>query len=85
MKDLERIANALEQHTEHDDVRFGRIEEKLDIIKDNHLAHIQEDIADQTSKLATNTTNTEWLMKYHWIVATASIGALVASVINLLK
>lgn len=52
------------------------IKEDIRLIKENHLAHIEPD-------LAYCKANLEWLMKYHWIVTSASIGALVASIINL--
>lgn len=47
-------------------------------IRDNHLAHISVD-------LATTKTNVEWLLKYHWIIATASVSAMVVGIINLMK
>ena len=28
-------------------------------------------------------TNVEWLMKSHWIIATASVGGLIAGIVNL--
>lgn len=80
-----RIAEAFDKHTAQDDARFESIEGKLDVIKDNHLAHIQNDMADQTTKLATTTTNVDWLMRFFWIIATASIGGLITGILNLLK
>ena len=54
------------------------IKDEIKLMKENHLAHIETDM----SKMQ---TNLEWLIKYHWIIATAAIGALVASLINLTK
>ena len=54
------------------------IEADISKIKENHLHHIEQD-------MATLKTNVEWLMRYHWIIATSSIGGLVAALINLLK
>lgn len=82
MKSLEEV---LEAHTKQDDERFERIEVKLDTIKDNHLYHIEKDMAQQTEKIVAVTTNVDWLMKFFWIVATASIGGLITGVLNLLK
>ena len=47
-------------------------------IKENHLIHIEVNLAKVTNDVS-------WLTKYHWIIATASIGALIAGIINLLK
>tara|TARA_R110000868_G_scaffold175724_4_gene412918 strand:- start:742 stop:1005 length:264 start_codon:yes stop_codon:yes gene_type:complete len=83
--DNKRFIDAFEKHTEHDDKRFESIEGKLDVIKDNHLAHIQNDMQEQTTKLTATTTNVDWLMRFFWIIATASIGGLITGVLNLLK
>lgn len=78
------MMDMLESHTKQDDLRFnevidGQSEIKSDIkvIKENHLAHIQVD-------MATQTTNIDWLMKFFWLIATASIGALLTGLVTLL-
>lgn len=81
----DRLVDIFEKHTEQDDKRFESIETKLDIIKDNHLAHVQADMEKQSIDIAKQTTNVEWLMKFFWVIATASIGGLVASLFNLLR
>ena len=58
--------------------RIQNIEEDIKNIKENHLTHIEIDMARTSS-------NVDWLMKYHWIVSSASIGALVTGLINLMK
>lgn len=58
--------------------RIGNIEADIKNIKENHLAHLQEDV----TKVS---TNVNWLMKYHWIIMSASIGSLVVGLINALK
>lgn len=52
---------------------------KADIkdIKENHLAHIETDL----TKIS---TNQDWLMRFFWIIATASIGGLIAGIVNLI-
>ncbi|MFA6973211.1 MAG: hypothetical protein WC238_00530 [Parcubacteria group bacterium] len=59
------------------DKRLDGLEKKLAEIKNNHLFHL--DI-----KLTQVGTDVEWLKRFFWIVATASIGGLVAALINLL-
>jgi hypothetical protein len=53
------------------------IQEQVTLIKDNHLAHIQDDV----TALKTDMT---WLKKFFWVVASASIGSLLAGLINLI-
>lgn len=59
------------------DERLNRVEQKVNEIKDNHLVHIQTDL----TKLS---TDVDWLKRFFWIIATASIGGLVAAILNLL-
>ena len=58
--------------------RLERVEDCIQSIRENHLVHIEAD-------LARTAANVDWLMKYHWIIATASIGGLIAGIINLVK
>ncbi len=57
--------------------RIEKIEADIREIKDNHLSHIQED-------MAVVKTNQQWLMKFFWIVATASVAGLITGIINLM-
>jgi len=57
--------------------RIGKIEADIREIKENHLSHIQED-------MAVVKTNQQWLMKFFWIVATASVAGLITGIINLM-
>ena len=57
--------------------RIEKLESEIKEIKENHLSHIQED-------LAVVKTNQEWIMKFFWIVSSASIAGLITGLINLL-
>lgn len=57
--------------------RIEKIENDIKEIKENHLSHMQED-------LAVVKTNQEWIMKFFWVVTTASIAGLITGLINLL-
>jgi hypothetical protein len=57
--------------------RIEKIEADIKEIKDNHLSHIQED-------MAIVKTNQQWLMKFFWVVATASVAGLITGIINLM-
>lgn len=59
------------------DERLDRLEDSVNEIKDNHLPHIQTDL----TKVS---TDVDWLKRFFWIVATASIGGLIAAVLNLI-
>ena len=62
---------------EQQDKRLDGLEKSVNEIKDNHLPHILQQVT-RTS------TDVDWLKRFFWIVATASIGGLAAAVINLL-
>ena len=75
---IQDCVDDLKSHIIEEEKKVNTIHQDIKNIKENHLAHIQID-------LAKTTTNVEWLLKYHWIVATASIGGLVAGLFNLMK
>jgi len=69
---------------EMQDKRLDDLEKKYDVIKDslyrletNHLNHIEKDVA-------ATTKDVDWLKRFFWIIATASIGGLVTAVLNLI-
>ena len=59
------------------DERLNRVENTVNEIKDNHLVHIQTDL----TKVS---TDVDWLKRFFWIVTTASVGGLIAALLNLL-
>lgn len=59
------------------DERLDRVEKTVNEIKDNHLAHMQ-------TELTKVSTDVDWLKRFFWIIATASIGGLIAAILNLL-
>ncbi len=59
------------------DERLDRVEKTVNEIKDNHLTHMQSDL----TKVS---TDVDWLKRFFWIIATASIGGLITAVVNLL-
>ncbi len=59
------------------DERLNRVENTVNEIKDNHLVHIQTDL----TKVS---TDVDWLKRFFWLIATASIGGLIAAILNLL-
>lgn len=65
-----------------DDFRMKALEDechdiRLDIrtIKENHLAHIERDLSSVSNDM-------EWIKRFFWILATASIGSLVANILS---
>jgi len=58
-----------------EDVKENRTDIKL--MLGNHLPHMSADIKETK-------TNVSWLMKFFWVVATASIGSLIAAVLTLI-
>lgn len=59
------------------DERLDRVEKTINEIKDNHLVHI-------ATKLVKVSTDVDWLKRFFWIIATASVGGLIAALINLI-
>ena len=59
------------------DERLDRVEKTVNEIKDNHLSHIQADLTKVT-------TDVDWLKRFFWVIATASVGGLITAIINLL-
>ena len=59
------------------DERLDRVEKAVNEIKDNHLVHMQNDL----TKVG---TDVDWLKRFFWILATASVGGLITALINLL-
>ena len=59
------------------DERLDRVEKAVNEIKDNYLVHLQTDM----TKVG---TDVDWLKRFFWIIATASIGGLITAIINLL-
>ena len=59
------------------DERLERLEVTVNEIKDNHLVHLQTDM----TKVS---TDVDWLKRFFWIIATASIGGLITAILNLL-
>ena len=59
------------------DERLDRVEKSVNEIKDNHLVHI-------ATKLVKVSTDVDWLKRFFWIIATASVGGLIAALINLI-
>ncbi len=59
------------------DERLDRVEKAVNEIKDNHLVHLQTDM----TRVG---TDVDWLKRFFWIIATASIGGLIAALINLI-
>lgn len=95
---LRRVENKLDEHLLDTTRHIEGVRLELQVMRENHLTHIQaatERQADsslcierrlgEAEKIAMQTkTNQDWLMRYHWIVATASLGALIASIMGLI-
>ncbi len=59
------------------DKRLDGLEKSVNEIKNNHLVHILQ-------RITKTSTDVDWLKRFFWIVATASIGGLVTALLNLL-
>lgn len=66
---LDRIEERQAEHEKLDAVRFGKIEETLDKIQNNHLAHIQTDMALVKNDL-------RWIRNISYVIITFILGIL---------
>lgn len=61
------------------------IKDSIEKIETNHLAHMQESLIEMARSHAVLETNVGWLLKYHWITATAAVGAVITGLVSLLS
>ena len=74
-----------------EDQRADRIEQDISDIRTNHLTHIEADIKDINAGMVdvkieqvVQGNDLKWLKKFFFIVATASIGSLLAGLLGLI-
>jgi len=84
-EEIAKIAQAFESHTKLDDERFTAIQNTLNLIKENHLAHIEKSLNNIENDFIKVKTNQEWQLKFFWIIAAGVLGALVTAISTLLK
>jgi hypothetical protein len=58
--------------------------QEIRLIRENHLAHIQASVATIDKQLTKNTTDTDWIKRFFWIVATTSIAGMLTGIMNLI-
>lgn len=80
MSELQQIKQMLQNHLEAE----AELRASIKKIEENHLAHIQASMSDFAVHLATLTANLDWLMRFFWIVASSSIGALIVAMLGLI-
>jgi hypothetical protein len=85
IEDIAKLQEAFSHHSKMDDERFQGLQTTLNIIKDNHLAHIEKSLNKIENDFIAVKTNQEWQLKFFWIIATGVLGALVTAVATLLK
>jgi len=85
------LGQQLSDHIVDADKKFIEVGNKIDSIggavkeiKDNHLDHLKGDVNDIKISLSKNSTDTDWLKRFFFIVAGASIGALVTGILTLI-
>lgn len=74
----------LKDHIIEEQSHITEIKEDIKSIKENHLAHIQEAMTSMKITTESLKTDMDWVKKFFWIIAGASIGGLVTGLINLI-
>jgi uncharacterized coiled-coil protein SlyX len=64
--------------------RCSETERKIDLIRENHLAHIQQEITEINVKITETKTDVDWLKKSYWILVAPVVGALAVGILNLI-
>lgn len=72
---MEEFLRALDKHTEDDRRSFDHIGERLVKITDNHLAHLQDAVANLKADIV-------WIK---WIVLTAAGASIIAVITNIAR
>jgi len=72
---MEELKRSLIEHADRDEKMFQIIENKLELIKENHLAHIQVSMSVLENKYSSLVTDVAWLK---WGIL-AVIGGIIAS------
>lgn len=85
MEKFDYLKELLDNHIKADAQKFTEINDTLKIMKENHLAHIEKSVNSIENSHIALKTNTEWLLKFFWIIAGASVGGLVTSIFNLIQ
>jgi len=87
---IDVLGQQLTDHIKVADDKFKEIGGKMDSvnksvtdIKDNHLSHLGKNVTEIKVNMAKNTTDTDWLKRFFFIIAGASIGSLIAAILNL--
>lgn len=80
-----KFEQQLKKHTIQEEKKFDCINNTLETIKNNHLAHIEKNITDINLNNKEMKTDLAWLLKFFWLIMGSSIGALVTSVFNLIS
>jgi len=66
------------------DKAHEEIRESILTIRENHLAHMQMDMNDISLNVKSVSTDVDWLKRFFWIIAAASIGSLGTAIIGLI-
>ena len=64
--------------------QIEQLQKQLDKIVDNELVHLKDDITEVKEKIGVISTNVSWLMKFFWVVMSASVGSFVTAVYGLI-
>lgn len=77
--EVRECTDDLRHHIAENDTHVVSVKDDIRKIKENHLAHIQDSMTSMEKSITLIKTNQEWLMRFFWIVATGSLGAIIAA------
>jgi hypothetical protein len=81
---MEDFRELLDKHTEAEEKRFNSFENKLDVIKDNHLAHLETTVSNLQISDAAKGKDIEWIKWIVLLVLGVSVTGVVTAILNLI-
>lgn len=67
-------------HINNEQVAREKLSDKIDNIRDNHLAHLSLDVGEVKLVVVEVKNDVAWLKRFFWIVVTASLGSFITAV-----
>jgi len=92
MPDFDILRTQFQDHCKQSDKNFSNVTETikafrkdLELIKNNHLAHLQKDITDLKVEVSNHGQDIAWLTKLQWFYITTSISGLIGIIFLIIK
>ena len=79
---IQTIDDKLDNFMNIVDLKFKTLDGQMDSLKNNHFAHLSDDVNSLKKEVIINSINIKWIKKIQWALVTLSVGTLVGIVVN---